>query len=243
MQDIIQAELTLHWSTVIYISEWLVRLIMLGIVIDRHPLRAAMTWLLVIFFLPWPGLILYLFIGENRLPRRRLSKRKALLDKLEDVRERYMRQRIDLTSVVSQTFQPTITLAERLGYMPIMFGNQTTVLADTNKVIDRLIEDIDAAQNHVHLLFYIFAVDETGQRIIKALERAAARGVKCRLLVDAQGSRHFIKKMARQMQNRGVELYPVLPVSLLRAWAARIDLRNHRKIAVIDCIYGITKYR
>jgi len=64
------SDLALHWPLLFYISEWLIRLLMMAIVIERQPLRSAITWLLVIFFLPWPGLFLYLFIGENRLPQR-----------------------------------------------------------------------------------------------------------------------------------------------------------------------------
>lgn len=224
----------LSWSLVFYISEWLVRLIMLGVVIERHPPRSAMTWLLVIFFLPWPGLLLYLFIGENRLPRRRLEKRKALLSRLEVVRKRIMPHRENVRLIVGREFLPTVTLAERLGYMPIMFGNSATLLADTDAVIDRLIQDIESSRHHVHLLFYIFAVDETGERVINALERAVSRGIECRLLVDSQGSRRFLKKKSQRLITAGIKIVPALPVSLLRAWVSRIDLRNHRKIAVID---------
>jgi len=228
------SELSFSGSSLYYISEWAVRLVMLGIVIDRHPLRSAMVWLLVIFFLPWPGLVLYLFIGENRLPRRRLRQRRALMEKLKGGRPRYLKHMGNASSIVDQAFLPTIALTENLGHMPIMLGNQATLLVDTQRVIDQLIEDIDAAQHHVHMLFYIFSIDETGQRVCAALERAAARGVACRVLVDAQGSRRFLKKLAPQLKASGIKLYPSLPVSLLRAWVSRIDLRNHRKIAVID---------
>lgn len=207
---------------------------MLGVVVERHPPRTAMTWLLVIFFLPWPGLVLYFLIGENRLPRHRLVQRKAILDRLEDMRNRYMPHMENAGEHLEKKFLPTITLAEKLGYMPIMFGNRADLLTDTDAFINRLVEDIDAAQGHVHLLFYIFATDETGQRVCASLERAAARGVKCRLLVDGQGSRRFVRKMSRRMRKSGIELYRALPVSLLRAAVSRIDLRNHRKIAVID---------
>ncbi|HDZ78955.1 MAG TPA: cardiolipin synthase, partial [Gammaproteobacteria bacterium] len=222
------------WSLLYYISEWLVRLVMLGLVIERHPPRTAMTWLLVIFFLPWPGLLLYLFIGENRLPHRRLTKRKALLTRLEYVRKRYMSHRGNVSSIVDQEFLPTVKLAERLGYMPIMSGNKATLLADTDVVIDLMVENINAAQHHVHILVYIFSVDETGERIMVALERAVSRGVECRLLADAQGSRQFLRRMSQRLIKSGIKLYPALPVSLLRAWVSRIDLRNHRKIVVID---------
>jgi len=228
------SDLASHWPLLFYISEWLIRLLMLAVVIERHPLRSAITWLLVIFFLPWPGLFLYLFIGENRLPQRRLKQRKAILNKLEALRKRYILHGNDLSPDLEPPFQATVNLAEKLGYMPIMFGNQTTLLDNTDEAIDHLIKDINTAQSHVHLLFYIFEIDETGQRVAKALEQAVARGVECRLLVDAQGSRRFLKKMAAQLKKSGIKLYSALPVSLLRAWASRIDLRNHRKIAVID---------
>jgi len=228
------SELPLHWSVLFYISEWLIRLLMLVVVIERHPLRSAMAWLLVIFFLPWPGLFLYLFLGENRLPLRRIKKRKRLLTKLEALRNCYTLPTKNESPNFDLSFQSTVALAEKLGYMPIIFNNQTTLLDNTNSVIDRLIDDINTAQTHVHLLFYIFEVDETGQRVINALENAISRGVKCRLLVDAQGSRRFLKKMSPRLKKSGIQLYSVLPVCLLRAWASRIDLRNHRKIAVID---------
>jgi len=213
---------------------------MLGVVIERHPPRTAMTWLLVIFFLPWPGLILYLFIGENRLPRRRLAQREKTLVKLEELRNRYLLPLGKDPSAIYREFESTVTLAEKLGYMPIMFGNQTTLLNNTDGVIEQLIRDIDAAQQNIHLLFYIFSVDETGQRVGAALERAVKRGVECRLLVDAQGSRQFLKKLAPRLKKSGIKLYPSLPVNLLRAWVARIDLRNHRKIAVIDGLIAYT---
>lgn len=213
---------------------------MLMVVIERHPLRSAMTWLLVIFFLPWPGLFLYLFIGENRLPHRRLKQRRLLLNKMKTLNDRYTMQYIEGSPDLDQSFQSTVSLAKKLGNMPIIYGNQTSLLDDTDTVINRLIEDINAAQTHIHLLFYIFEIDETGLRVTHALEQAVLRGVDCRLLVDAQGSRRFLKKLAPRLKKAGIKLYSVLPVSLLRAWVSRIDLRNHRKIAVIDAKIAYT---
>lgn len=228
------SEAVVSWSLFFYLGEWLIRLVMLGVVVERHPPRTAVSWLLVIFFLPWPGLVLYLLIGENRLPRRRLEKRKLLMRRLQVLREHYANRSGNASTLVGREFLPTVTLAEKLGYMPITLGNETELLRDTNTVIDRLIDDINNAQQHVHLLFYIFAADETGQRVCAALERASARGVTCRVLADAQGSRQFLKTMSQRLRQAGVQVYPALPVSLLRAWVSRIDLRNHRKIAVID---------
>ena len=236
----INAELTNYVPVLFYISEWLVRLIMLVIVIERHPLRAAMTWLLVIFFLPWPGLLLYLFLGENRLPLRRLKKRKQLQNKLNSIRNRYVPTDNCGTTDFHLAFHSTVALAENLGEMPILFGNDVTLLSETDTFISQIIKDINNAKTHVHLLFYIFEMDETGFRIIHALELAVKRGVKCRLLVDDQGSRRLVRKMSAKIRSKGIEFYAVLSVNILRAWASRIDLRNHRKIAVIDGVVAYT---
>ena len=136
--------------------------------------------------------------------------------------------------------QEAVKLAEKLGYMPILGGNDVELIAETEDFIDKLVADIDAARHHVHLLFYIFADDGTGRRVAEALARAVKRGVKCRVLVDAVGSRPMFKRLARQMIAQGIEVHQALPVGLFRRRMARIDLRNHRKLAVIDGCVGYT---
>ena len=139
-----------------------------------------------------------------------------------------------------------VKLAERLGYMPILDGNNVELIAQTEDFIDRLVADIDAAEHHVHLLFYIFANDSTGRRVADALYRAVARGVKCRVLADGVGSRPFFKRLGKEMIARGVDLREALPVGLFRRRMARLDLRNHRKVAVIDGrdrIHRLAKHR
>ena len=101
-------------------------------------------------------------------------------------------------------------------------------------MIDRLVQDIDRADHHVHLLFYIFAADEVGGRVAQAMVRARARGVRCRLLADAVGSRGLFRTLAPELTRQGVEVVPALPVDPVRRLFARLDLRNHRKLAVID---------
>jgi cardiolipin synthase len=102
---------------------------------------------------------------------------------------------------------------------------------------DRLAADIDAAQSHVHLLYYIFADDSTGRKIAQALSRAAARGVQCRLLLDAMASRacfHGHDSLAARLSAGKVRIAAAMPVTSLKRGLSRMDLRNHRKLAVID---------
>ncbi len=224
----------LSWTAIYYISEWAVRLVMTPVVTSRRSPNSAMAWLLVIFFLPWPGLVLYLLIGENRLPQRRIAAHKRLGKELLLIRERFRNHPNIEHPRLGPEQEPVVALAERLGSMPILGGNDIELLAETEDVIDRLISDIDAAQHNVHLLFYIYADDETGRRVARALYRAVERGVPCRVLVDAVGSRPLFKTLASEMRQNGVQLCASLPVSIFRRRAARLDLRNHRKLAVID---------
>ncbi len=100
-----------------------------------------------------------------------------------------------------------------------------------------MVADIDAAADHVHVLFYIWLPDRNGCRIAEALKRAAARGVTCRAMADDLGSRSLIRSEHwAAMRAAGVHVAAGMPIGnpLLRALNGRIDLRNHRKIVVID---------
>jgi len=100
-----------------------------------------------------------------------------------------------------------------------------------------MVADIDAAKDHVHLTFYIWLPDNNGLKVVEALKRAAARKVACRVMVDALGSRNLIaSEHWPAMRAAGVQVASALPIGnpLLRPFRGRIDLRNHRKIVVID---------
>src|SRR5438477_12318536 len=114
-------------------------------------------------------------------------------------------------------------------------------MGDTDLFIQSLVEDLDAAEYHCHLLFYIFLTDHSGRRIAESLMRAASRGVRCRLLVDAVGSKAFARSaMRKALERGGVVVVESLKVNPLGTLFARIDLRNHRKIAVIAGQIGYT---
>ena len=223
----------MKWSLLYLISEWVIRLGMLVYVPQRRPAAAARTWLLFIFLLPWPGLLLYALVGRIYLPARRKA--------LQDRASRFIRQaqaqigsRITSEPKLPANLEPVPGIARRLGDFSPFGGNALEILTDYAGTIDRLIADIDSAQHHVHLLFYIYEPDETGTRVTRALIGAAARGVQCRVLLDAFGAKRGLHRLAPPMRAAGIETVAVLPVGLFRRKAARFDLRNHRKIVVID---------
>jgi len=221
------------WGTAYLISEWLVRIVMLVYVPQRRSPASARAWLLLIFFLPALGLLLYALIGRAYLPRRRFAQQARLIELMQSMPQPFA----TATPAVSR-FTPELAqgarLARTLGSFDVAEANSVELLPDYQGSIERLIGDIQAARSTVHLLYYIFADDKTGRRMAEAIEQAARRGVSCRLLLDSVGSRAALHQLARRMRAAGVEVVPLLPLRVLRPGRVRLDLRNHRKIAVID---------
>ena len=231
----------LLWSWSFFIFEWMICIVMLIKVPQRRSPAPATAWLLIIFFLPLPGLLLYLLLGSYRLPKKRMQQHAQISEKIHNVEEEF---RLSFPEVlqpdIEAALQPVVRLAEKLGQLPILGGNDAEFISETEILFARMVRDIDEAKYFVHLLFYIFADDETGRRVAEALIRAEARGVTCRVLVDAVGSRSMFKTLGPELARAGVEVCEMLPVGLFRRRMARMDLRNHRKLAVIDGQIGYT---
>jgi cardiolipin synthase len=222
-----------NWSLLYLLSEWAIRLIMLVYVPRERSAAAARTWLLLIFLLPWPGLILYGLIGRVYLPKSRIEQQRRASEQIRKVQDQ-IRNRIPTLPPLPPHLQPLAALATRLGDFEPFGGNTVELLTDYKGSLSRLIAEIDSARTHVHLLYYIYGDDDFGQRVTDALIRAAKRGVQCRVLLDAVGSKAALRRQAPQMRRAGIEVHAALQVKLFRRNSARFDLRNHRKIAVID---------
>jgi cardiolipin synthase len=227
------------WSLLYLISEWAIRFVTLIYVPQKRSAAASRTWLLFIFLLPWPGLILYWLFGRIYLPARRVH--------MQERASRFIREaqaqigtRVAAEPGLSPTLLGIPELARQLGDFEVLAGNRVELLTGYSATINRIIADIDSAKQHVHLLFYIFLADESGQRVGEALVRAAKRGVKCRVLMDAVGSREGLQQLAPLLRSEGIEVLAMLPVGLFRRNAGRFDLRNHRKLVVVDGTTGYT---
>lgn len=225
---------------IFFLSEWAIRLAMLVVVPIRRAPATAKGWLLLIFFEPWVGLLLYALIGRAQLSRKQRAKVAELPRAMAKVLERFVNHPNIFHPEVSPALSQAVTLAEHLGGSPILGGNSIELLVDYDDTIAQLVADIDRAERHVHLQFYIFADDVVTALVIAAMDRATQRGVRCRVLVDAIGSRTALRTLAPKLTALGIEIHAMLPVSLFPWRKARLDLRNHRKIAVIDGLVGYT---
>lgn len=202
----------------------------------RDP-ASRIAWIVVIVALPVLGILAYLLLGEVRIGRRRVERMRAVLARLPKVADATGADAPSLRPQVPDRYAHLFRVGCSISGFEPSGGNSGRLLADSDATIDAIVADIDAARDHVHLLFYIWLPDNNGVRVADALKRAAARGVTCRAMADDLGSRLMIRSDHwRTMRAGGVRLASALPIGnpLLRALAGRIDLRNHRKIVVID---------
>ncbi len=202
----------------------------------RDP-ASRIAWMVVVGVLPLLGMLAYLLLGEVNIGRRRAERLREVLARMPPFPRYAMGDPADAAAAVPDRYRHLFQLGRSItGFEPIG-GNAARLLPDSNAVIDSMVADIDAAKDHVHLLFYIWLPDHNGLKVVEALKRAAARGVTCRAMADDLGSRTIIRSEHwPAMRAAGVRVAAGLPIGhpLLRPFHGRIDLRNHRKIVVID---------
>ena len=161
-------------GTLYYASEWAIRLVMLVYVPQRRTSAATRTWLLLIFLLPWPGLIAYAVFGRIRVPHLRREKQTRASQAIRRAEAKFLAERSEL-GAVPPAFESASALAFETGDFVPFAGNRVELLDDYAGSIARLITDIDAAHHHAHLLFYIFENDAAGRSVADALARREAR--------------------------------------------------------------------
>lgn len=202
----------------------------------RDP-ASRIAWVVVIVALPIIGMLAYILLGETNIGRRRVARMKEIIQGMPTMAATTSGQEENATAQVPERYQHLFQTGKSISGFDVIGGNSAELMADSNAAIDSMVADIDAAAEHVHLLFYIWLPDNNGTKMVEALKRAAARGVKCRAMADDLGSRTMIRSQHwHDMQEAGVHVAQALPIGnpLLRPLKGRIDLRNHRKILVID---------
>ncbi|WP_150953385.1 cardiolipin synthase [Microbacterium testaceum] len=218
----------------LFVVDLVVRIAAIIIVPRNRRPTAAMAWLLAIYFIPFVGVFLFLLIGNPRLPRKRRRKQAAINQYIHDTSAS-----LDFGTLrphAPQWFRALVQLNRNLGAMPIAGDNAATLIADYQRSLDAMAEAIRTAERYVHVEFYILQTDESTDNFFRALEEAAERGVVVRVLLDhwANRGKPFYKQTLRRLDAMGAHWHLMLPVQPLRGRYQRPDLRNHRKLLVID---------
>ena len=194
---------------------------------NKNPVKTV-SWVLVIVFLPVIGLIWYIVFGQDitkkyALSRRFYSKLKQRpLDEIDIPEEfAYPKQHASL-----------IRLLKNIGHTPLLGGNAMKIFTHASEKFDYLLADIERAEHHIHLDYYIISDDNIGNTLKNALIRKSLQGVEVRVIYDSFGSRTTKKAFFEEMRKAGIEVEPFLKFKL--PISSRVNYRNHRKIIVID---------
>lgn len=204
----------------------------------KREAASAAAWCLVILFLPYLGSFLFLIFGYQHVNRPLKRKQRH---------KKWYRQSKPIQSQVAypdQALPPPFPdsswgqlsrLAQRMDAFPVTQGNRVQLFHEGQPAYQAMLEAIEAARHHVHLLTFILQPDAQGQRFLEALTKKARQGIQVRLLFDAMGSYrlHRHRELLRPLQAAGGEALSFLPVNPLRR-RLQVNLRNHRKILVVD---------
>ncbi|WP_447940915.1 cardiolipin synthase [Pseudoxanthomonas mexicana] len=223
----------MEWSfgTALLIIDWLIRLAALWWIPSRTTPAAARSWLLLVGFVPLLGLPLYLLLGHPWLSRERVARQARASDVIREEQRPLSALRWTPHDGAAAEMAPLI---ERQGAFMPTHGNAVALLDDYEASLRALLDDIGAAKRQVHLLYYLMFDDTVGEAVTSALCDAAARGITCRVLLDAVGAKRGLRAYRMRLRTAGVIVHDMLPGGLRWRRSGRMDLRNHRKIAVID---------
>ncbi len=228
--------MTFSYLTLLHVITLLA--VALRIFSQRNTKGSAPAWLLLVVLLPVIGVLIYLLIGERRLGRTWMQRAIALQPQVLQWAQGIPAGIVVEPDTLRPGAQSICRLAAGSAGMPLLGGHRLQLLTDSASSMRALIADIDAARSSVHMEFYIWSAGGFVDDLVEALVRAARRGVACSALMDSLGSRPFFKSASiGLLRQAGVRVVEVLPVNPVRALFIRLDLRDHRKIAVIDrCI-------
>jgi cardiolipin synthase len=226
--------LLLHSTLALDLIGLAVRVVAVVVVpVNRRP-TSAMAWLMAIFLIPYVGVIAFLLIGNPKLPEHRRRKQREvnrmILERTKGMED------VPADDPGPPWLQSVVRLNRNLGAMPLVTGNHAHLIEDYEGSLLAMTEAVDAARSYVHCEFYILSSDATTAPFLDALERAVRRGVAVKVLFDHIGSWRTpgYRRTLRHLRRIGVEWHPMLPVQPYRLRYQRPDLRNHRKLLVVD---------
>jgi len=203
------------------------------ILMQRRESAATLSWIFALLMLPWLGLAAYWLIGQRRLKRYVRRKRiadKVIANSLSATRDRRVRLADERIETVDRDL---VRVVSRVAGAPPVPGNQVRVFPDPDGAAGAMLHAIDEASESIHFEVYIFKDDEAGTMFRDRLVAAARRGVQVRLLVDSVGSFLTRYKFLQPIVDAGGEVATFLSVGKLSG-AFNVNLRNHRKVTVID---------
>lgn len=212
------------------------------VVLTKRDNRAAIGWVGIILLTPFLGALLYFLFGVNRIQRRASRFGRRTASALKTTRGSQFMSSRDIQEALGATAEQLVPLADfvhRVTHRPLLRGNHLTPLSNGDDAYQQMLAAIDSAQQSIGLCTYIFDNDEIGRIFAAALGRATQRGVEVRVLIDDVGTRYTWPTIKHHLKHAGVKYSTFLPT--LIPWKLNYtNLRNHRKILVVDGRIGFT---
>lgn len=211
------------------------------VVLKRRAVSVSLAWLMIIYIIPIVGVACYFLFGELNLGRKRAERAKEMFAPFE----RWFSSLNDCHAHTPESFGRHIYRIDelcnnRLG-LPALSGNTLSLQSSPKAILHSVIQDIEAAETSINMVFYIWNPGGLADSVAAALIKASKRGVKVKLLLDSAGSpRFFRSEWYKMMKSSGIQVVQALEVSPWRIFLRRLDLRQHRKIIVIDDHIGYT---
>lgn len=228
----------MDWASITALAALIMALFVTGHVLwTRDEPRGAFGWIGLAWLAPVVGACLYVVFGINRIRRRGRAIREARL-KMREPGAQAVPPDVVAARFPEQAHLATIahaigTIDER----PLVDGNSAYVLQDGDEAYPAILAAIEQAERSVLLESYIFELSGPGLKIVEALAAAVKRGVEVKVLVDAAGVRYGFPPIDRVLRRRGVRAERFLPA--FPPWRMPyLNLRNHRKIIVVDGVVG-----
>lgn len=217
------------WKIVAWVLSVLVAILAWShVVLHKRDVRAALGWVGLIAFAPIVGAAAYLVFGVNRIRRRAQALRPP------EIRQRPEdRPPAPPLPPAAEHLAPLVRLADEVVRRPLVAGNAVSLLPGGSLAYPAMISAIDSAERSITLCTYIFDPGVVGDAFVEALARARAREVQVRVLIDAIGVRYRWPPIHRLLRKLGVRTALFLP-RLSPVWLPFVNLRNHRKILVVD---------
>lgn len=211
-------------------------LALLIIFFQRREPRTVWAWLLVLYFIPILGFVLYLLFGQTYRKDKMFRMKEIEGEVKYAVRrqeESIYRKKLILSNPEMNRYKDLILYNLNESDAVLTDNNDVRVFTDGRDKFRALIQEMEQAQNYIHMQYYIIKNDELWQKIEEVLIRKAEQGVEVRILFDSMGCRSMHYKDWKRLEDAGVEVAEFFP-ALLGNLQLRINYRNHRKIVVID---------
>lgn len=213
----------------------LIVLITIRILMKRKSNTFVIAWLLIIHLIPFIGVIIYFLFGEIHLGQLRVKRAEQLKPDVSLFSQQLNLYPQIFSNNISPLAEPIFQLIQHKNSLGGIQGNQIHLLNQFEVVFTHLLQDIKNAQSNIEMTFYIWQSGGLVDEVEKALIDAVKRGLSCRIMIDSAGGRAFLKSnQAKLMRENGIQIINCLQVNLFRFFLRRLDLRQHRKIIIID---------